>query len=142
MSESQLINDVLGRLHDLFRSCLNFQSISPQLRKYKLLTDREWQVINNKDTQDDQVDEFLKYLPLKGKDCLNRLSQCLRSSLDHSGHQDILTKLEAELEIKDQVSYVSCVAMCPLMPAIPAKIVYYRYCRHTSLKCSGGSRNF
>ncbi|XP_065908170.1 putative leucine-rich repeat-containing protein DDB_G0290503 isoform X2 [Dysidea avara] len=97
MAGPQSVNDVLRRLHGLFRSCLNFQSISPQLRQHNLLTDHEWQVIKSKDSHEDQVDEFLNYLPFKGKDCLNQLIECLRSSLDHLGHQDILTELEAEL---------------------------------------------
>ena len=97
MAGSQSVNDVLRGLHGLFRSCLNFQSISPQLRQRNLLTDYEWQVIKSKDSHEDQVDEFLNYLPFKGKDCLNQLIECLRSSSDHLGHQDILTELEAEL---------------------------------------------
>jgi len=89
----------------LFRSYLNFQTISPHLRKHNLLTDHEWEAIQNKATHDDKVDEFLKYLRLKGKDCLDRLILCLRSSLDHSGHHDILTKLEAEQLCIKQVDH-------------------------------------
>ena len=98
MAESQLTNDVLRRLHSLFRSCLNFQSISPQLRQHNLITYHEWQVICNKDSHDDQVDEFLKCLPLKGRNCLNQLIECLQLSLDHAGHQDLLAELKKQVD--------------------------------------------
>ena len=90
----QFVRDVLKKLHVLFRNCLDFQSISPHLRSHSLLTDHEWQVISKKDTREQQVDEFLKYLPHKGKNCLNELIECLEMSLEHSGHRDLLTALQ------------------------------------------------
>ena len=97
--DTNLVNNILRRLHALFRSCLNFQSISPQLRQHNLLTDHEWQVIKNKDSHEDQVDEFLQYLPHKGKDCLNQLIECLELSLDHAGHKDLLQGLKKEVNL-------------------------------------------
>jgi len=93
------LNDVLRQLHISFRSCLNFQSISPHLRSHELLTDHEWEVISNKDSHDSQVDEFLKVLSHKGKNCLNQLIECLQLSLDHAGHKDLLVELK---EVVDQ----------------------------------------
>ena len=87
------VDEVLKHLHTLFRSCLNFQSISPHLRSHRLLTNHEWEIISKKDGREDQVDEFLKCLPHKGKDCLERLLECLQLSLDHSGHQDLISEL-------------------------------------------------
>ena len=95
---TQFVNDVLRKLHGLFRNCLDFQSISPQLRAHNLLTDHEWQVIGKKDSRVQQVDEFLKCLPHKGKNCLNQLMKCLLLSLDHSGHQDLLDELKKLVE--------------------------------------------
>ena len=89
----QFVNDVLRKLHSLFRNCLNFQSISPKLRAHGLLTDHEWQMIGKRDTREQQVDEFLKYLPHKGKSCLSQLIKCLQLSLDHCGHRDLLAEL-------------------------------------------------
>ena len=97
-SHLQFVTEVLRKLHVPFRNCLNFQSISPQLRLHNLLTDDEWQVISKKDSREQQADEFLKCLPHKGKNCLNELVICLQSSLDHSGHQDLLTELKKLLE--------------------------------------------
>ena len=99
-SHLQLVTEVLRKLHVLFRNCLNFQLISPLLRLHNLLTDNEWQVISKKDSREQQVDEFLKCLPHKGKNCLNELVICLQLSLDHSGHQDILTELKKLVEIQ------------------------------------------
>ena len=96
--QMQCVNDVLRKLHALFRSCLNFQSVSPHLRSHKLLTDNEWEVISKKDSREQQVDEFLKCLPHKGKNCLNVLIKCLQLSLDHCGHQDLLAELEKLVE--------------------------------------------
>ena len=90
------VSEVLRHSHTLFRKCLNFQSISPHLRSHNLLTDNEWEVISKKESRKDQVDEFLKCLPHKGKGCLNRLVECLQSSLDHSGHQDIINELNKQ----------------------------------------------
>ena len=94
----QFVKDVLKKLHGLFRNCLDFQSISPHLRSHNLLTDNEWQVISTKDSREQQVDEFLKYLPHKGKNCLNELIKCLQLSLEHSGHQDLLAALKQLVE--------------------------------------------
>ena len=94
----QFVKDVLRKLHSAFRICLDFQSISPQLRSHNLLTDHEWQVISKKDTREQQVDEFLEYLPHKGKNCLHQLIKCLQLSLDHAGHQDLLTELKRLVE--------------------------------------------
>ena len=94
----QFVNAVLKKLHGLFRNCLDFQSISPHLRSHNLLTNNEWEVISNKDSRDKQVDEFLKYLPHKGKNCLNELIDCLQLSLEHSGHQDLLAALKKLVE--------------------------------------------
>jgi len=91
------VNEVLRCSHTLFRNCLNFQSISPHLRSNHLLTDHEWEIISKKDSREDQVDEFLKCLPHKGKGCLNTLIKCLRLSLDHSGHQDLLSELNKQV---------------------------------------------
>lgn len=105
----QFVNDILRKLHGVFRNCLDFQSISPQLRSHNLLTDHEWQVIGKKDSREQQVDEFLKYLPHKGRNCLHQLMKCLQLSLDHSGHEDLLTELKRLVEkqttnsIDDQV---------------------------------------
>ena len=93
-SHLQFVTEVLRKLHVSFRNYLNFQSISPQLRLHNLLTDDEWQVISKKDSREQQVDEFLKCLPHKGKNCLNELVICLQSSLDHAGHKDLLTELK------------------------------------------------
>jgi len=97
--DSLLAENVLRKLHSLFRSCLNFQSILPGLRLHNLLTDYEWQVIKNKDTHDDQVDEFLQYLPHKGRNCLDKLIDSLELSLDHAGHNDLLVELKKEVNI-------------------------------------------
>ena len=94
----QFVNDVLRKLHGLFRNCLDFQSISPQLRSHNLLTDHQWQVIGKKDSREQQVDEFLKYLPHKGRNCLHQLMKCLQLSLDHAGHQDLLIELKKIVE--------------------------------------------
>ena len=96
----QFVNDVLRKLHGLFRNCLDFQSISPQLRAHNLLTDHEWQVISKKDSREQQVDEFLKCLPHKGRNCLNQLIKCLLLSLAHSGHQDLLNELKKLVDKK------------------------------------------
>jgi len=107
------VNNVLRRLHTLFRSCLNFQSIFPQLRQHNLLTDHEWQVIKNKDSHEDQVDEFLQYLSHKGRNCLNQLIECLKLSLDHAGHQDLLVELKKELgSVPNGVHEVNSYAVC------------------------------
>ena len=98
MAGSQSVNDVLGRLHSLFRSCLNFQTISPHLREHNLITYNEWQVIANKGSHDSQVDEFLKVLPHKGRNCLNQLTECLQLSLDHAGHKDLLVELKKQVD--------------------------------------------
>ncbi|XP_065908160.1 putative leucine-rich repeat-containing protein DDB_G0290503 isoform X2 [Dysidea avara] len=102
MAGSQSVNlavdDVLRRLHTSFRSCLNFQSISPHLRSHELLTDNEWEVISNKDSRQDQVDEFLKVLPHKGRNCLNQLIECLQLSFDHAGHKDLLVELKKQVD--------------------------------------------
>ena len=90
------VNEVLRHLHTLFRNCLNFQSISPHLRSHCLLTDNEWEIISKKESREDQVDEFLKCLPHKGKGCLKRLIECLQLSLDHSGHQDLINELNKQ----------------------------------------------
>ena len=90
------VSKVLRHSHTLFRKCLNFQSISPHLRSHNLLTDNKWEVISKKESREDQVDEFLKCLPHKGKGCLSRLVECLQSSLDHSGHQDIINELNKQ----------------------------------------------
>ena len=63
----QFVNEVLRKLHALFRSCLDFQSIFPHLRSHNLLTDNEWELICKKDSREQQVDEFLKCLYQKGK---------------------------------------------------------------------------
>ena len=97
-SHLQFVTEVLRKLHVSFRNCLNFQSILPQLRLHNLLTDDEWQMISKKDSREQQVDEFLKCLPHKGKNCLNELVICLQSSLDHAGHQDLLTELKKLLD--------------------------------------------
>ena len=97
----QFVNDTLRRLHPLFRNCLDFQSIAPQLRLHKLVTDHEWQVIGSKDSREQQVDEFLKCLPHKGRNCLNQLIKCLQMSLDHAGHQDLLTELKKQIDPAD-----------------------------------------
>ena len=94
----QFVNDVLRKLHALFRNCLDFQSISPQLRSHKLLTDNEWEVISRKDSREQQVDEFLKCLPHKGRNCLSQLIKCLQLSPEHSGHQDLLIELKKLVE--------------------------------------------
>jgi len=104
MAELQLLNDVLRRLHSLFRSCLNFQSISPQLRQRNLITNHEWQKISSKSSQEDQVDEFLKCLSLKGRNCLNELVECLQLSLDHAGHQDLLEELKKQVDLEVDLS--------------------------------------
>lgn len=96
----QFVSDVLRKLHGLFRNCLDFQSISPQLRAHNLLTDHEWQVISKKDSREQQVDEFLKCLPHKGRNCLNQLIKCLLLSLAHSGHQDLLNELKKLVDKK------------------------------------------
>jgi len=98
MAGSQPVNEILRRLHTSFRNCLNFQSISPHLRSHELLTDHEWEVISNKGSRQDQVDEFLKVLPLKGKNCLKKLIECLQLSLDHAGHEDLLEELKQLVE--------------------------------------------
>jgi len=109
------VNDVLRRLHTSFRSCLNFQSISPHLRSHELLTDHEWEVISNKDSHDSQVDEFLKVLPHKGRKCLNQLIECLQLSLDHAGHKDLLVELKKQVDQQcsgySQVSHDSPIAL-------------------------------
>ena len=94
----QFVNDVLGKSHVLFRSCLDFQSISPQLRAHKLLTTNEWEVISRKDSREQQVDEFLKCLPHKGRNCLSQLIKCLQLSPEHAGHQDLLVELKKLVE--------------------------------------------
>lgn len=94
-------NEVLRRLHTLFRDYLNFQAVSPHLRSHNLLTDNEWEIISKKDSREDQVDEFLKCLPHKGKGCLKRLIECLQLSLDHSGHQDLISELHKQVVISD-----------------------------------------
>ena len=94
----QFVNDVLRKLHALFRSCLDFQSISPQLRSHKLLTDNEWEVVSKKDSREQRVDEFLKCLPHKGRNCLSQLIKCLQLSPEHSGHQDLLMELKKLVE--------------------------------------------
>ena len=94
----QFVNAALRKLHGLFRNCLDFQSISPHLRSHNLLTNNEWEVISNKDSREKQVDEFLKYLPHKGKNCLNELIDCLQLSLEHSGHRDLLAALKKLVE--------------------------------------------
>ena len=94
----QFVNDVLGKLHALFRSCLDFQSISPHLRSHKLLTSNEWEVIGKKDGREQQVDEFLKCLSHKGRNCLSLLIKCLQLSPEHAGHQDILVELKKLVE--------------------------------------------
>ena len=111
------VDEVLKHLHTFFRSCLNFQSISPHLRSHHLLTNHEWEIISKKDGREDQVDEFLKCLPHKGKDCLERLLECLQLSLDHSGHRDLISELskhvisdvsQSETNLKTQV----CINVC------------------------------
>ena len=91
------VNEVLRQLHTSFRTCLNFQSISPHLRSHNLLTNHEWEIISKKDSREDQVDEFLKCLPHKGKGCLEKLLECLQLSLDHSGHQDLISELSKHI---------------------------------------------
>ena len=91
------VNEVLRQLHSSFRTSLNFQSISPHLRSHYLLTTHEWEIISKKDSREDQADEFLKCLPHKGKGCLERLLDCLQLSLDHSGHQDLITELSKHI---------------------------------------------
>ena len=88
------VYDVLRKLHGLFRNCFNFQSISPQLRSHNLLTAYEWEVISKNDSREQQVDEFLRYLPHKGRNCLHQLMKCLQLSLDHASHQDLLIELK------------------------------------------------
>ncbi|XP_065908165.1 CAP-Gly domain-containing linker protein 1-like isoform X2 [Dysidea avara] len=105
----QSTNDVLRRLHVLFRRCLNFQSISPHLRSRNLLTDHEWQVISEKGNSEDQVDQLLKYLPQKGGSCLHALIKCLQSSLDHAGHQDILVELQKQPELRVKEDFIKAV---------------------------------
>lgn len=90
----QSMEDVLKRSHYLFRKFFNFQSILPQLLAHNLLTSDEWEVISKKDSREQQVDEFLKCLPHKGRNSLNQLIECLELSLDHAGHQDILAELK------------------------------------------------
>ncbi|XP_065908166.1 CAP-Gly domain-containing linker protein 1-like [Dysidea avara] len=99
-NEVQSANDVLRRLHVSFRRYLNFQSISPHLRSHNLLTDHEWQVISDKGSCEDQVDQLLKYLPQKGENCLHALIECLQSSLDHAGHKDLLVELKKQPELR------------------------------------------
>ena len=55
-------------------------------------------MIGKKDSREEQVDEFLKYLPHKGRNCLHQLMNCLQLSQDHAGHQDLLTELKKLLE--------------------------------------------
>ena len=102
----QSTNDVLRRLHVSFRRCLNFQSISPHLRSHNLLTDHEWQVISDKGSCEDQVDQLLKYLPQKGRSCLQALVDCLQSSLDHAGHKDLLVELKKQPELRISVKVI------------------------------------
>ena len=100
----QFVNDVLRKLHALCRNYLDFQSISPHLRSHNLLTDNEWEVISKKDSREQQVDEFLKCLPHKGRNCLSQLIKCLQLSPEHSGHQDLLTGLNKLVEkLTDQL---------------------------------------
>ena len=94
----QLVNEVLRKLHALFRNCLDFQSISPWLRSHNLLTDNEWEIICKRDSREQQVDEFLKFLPHKGKDCLSQMMKCLQLSPEHAGHKDLLTELNKLVE--------------------------------------------
>lgn len=94
----QFVNEVLSKSHGLFRNCFDFQSISPQLRSHNLLTKHEWEVISKKDSREEQVDEFLKRLPHKGRNCLHQLIKCLQLSLDHAGHQDLLIELKKLVE--------------------------------------------
>ena len=94
----QFVNEVLRKLHALFRNCLDFQSIFPHLRSHNLLTDNEWEVICKKDSREQQVDEFLKFLPHKGRNCLSQMMKCLQHSPEHSGHQDLLTELHKLVE--------------------------------------------
>ena len=89
----EFVNETLKKSHVVFRNCLDFQSILPHLRSHELLTDNEWEVISKKDSRELQVDEFLKFLPRKGKNCLQQLIKCLQLSLNHTGHKDILTEL-------------------------------------------------
>jgi len=113
--DMDVLNNVLRRLHILFRNCLNFQSISPQLRQHNLLTDHEWQVIKNKDSHEDQVDEFLQYLPHKGKNCLKQLIECLELSLDHAGHYDLLVELKKEVCLSYGGHEICQVCRCMLL---------------------------
>ena len=94
----QFVNDVLKKLHALCRNCLDFQSISPHLRSHDLLTNNEWELISKKDSREQQVDEFLKCLPHKGRNCLSQLIKCLQLSPEHSGHKDILAGLNKLVE--------------------------------------------
>ena len=117
-------NEVLRRLHTVFRNCLNFQSISPHLRSHYLLTDNEWEIISKKESREDQVDEFLKCLPHKGKGCLKRLMECLQLSLDHSGHQDLINELNKQPAIAD----VSQSKSDSLKSQVCTLIMYIKFC--------------
>lgn len=99
-------DEVLKRTHAIFRKYLNVHSIYPHLRSHNLITDHEWEVINTKDGREGQVDELLKCLPQKGRDCLQLLVKCLQSSLDHAGHKDLLVELLKQPEMQTKVSSV------------------------------------
>ena len=60
-------------------------------------------MISSKESCEDQVDELLKCLPLKGGNCLHLLIECLQSSLDHAGHQDLLEELKKQPELRAKV---------------------------------------
>jgi len=100
----QFVDRTLRRLHPLCRDCLDFQSISPQLRSHKLLTDHEFQEILNIYSGVQQVDKFLNYLRLKGRNCLNQLIECLQSSLKYcAGHQHLLNELKKQVNQADTI---------------------------------------
>ena len=49
-------------------------------------------------TTHDRIDELIKWIPTKGSDALGRFIVCLRNSTDGTGHDELATLLEDELE--------------------------------------------
>ena len=90
--------DILNSLHPELRG-LNLEQIFPHLNQQGLPSYSEKKKLRNEYfTTHDRIDELIKWIPTKGSDALERFIVCLRNSADGTGHDELATLLENELE--------------------------------------------
>ena len=92
---SRYIRKIMRTIEPLVQSCLSLKSLLPFLRKVKLLTSSEFELLHEDSSKENswKIQKLLAILSTKGPIAHYLFFQCLEQEKEHRGHDDIYKEI-------------------------------------------------